>query len=393
MTHNHSSQTDSGQAKPKSNSPILVEKQPLAEQGSSPARSSNSTNEQTRTKLSQPLTYKHNREKLNGNKPEQRVEPSKPSKPSKPSHSQQPKLNLKAKAIAVTFVIAMIPVLAVGTAFHYFASHSFEQMTQEADTKGHRRLVPILLMGTGVTAMFAGALAALWANRAIGSAASATAAARKISEEQSKREQLLIESISEIHQSLQEKDILKAAVKQARRVVGADRVLIYSLEEPSWGKVIAESVVPGWPKALGTTIEDPCFKSRYFEQYQNGRIQAMEDIYAANLTSCYLNELESLSVKAGLVVPVLNQGKLLGLLIAHQCSTPRAWEKSEIDVFAQIATQTGLALNNAQLLTNYAHLQKQAETETEWTKLLTNAVSNIRTSLKQEDILSAAVEE
>ena len=134
---------------------------------------------------------------------------------------------------------------------------------------------------------------------------------------------LFTDAVANIRTSLKQQDILTAAVEEARRAIVSDRVLIYSLEEPFWGKVIAESVAPGLPKALGTTIDDPCFKARYFEQYQNGRIQAIENIYAAHLTPCYMGQLETLSVTAALIVPILNQGKLLGLLIAHQCSGSR----------------------------------------------------------------------
>ncbi|MGK7916070.1 MAG: GAF domain-containing protein, partial [Prochloraceae cyanobacterium] len=204
---------------------------------------------------------------------------------------------------------------------------------------------------------------------------------------------LFTDASERIHASLKREDILKTAVEESRQAIGVDRVVIYSLEEESWGKVIAESVVSDWPQALGIRLDDPCFRAHYFEQYQNGRVQAVEDIYAANFTACYLNQLQPLAVKASLNVPILSHGKLLGLLIAHQCSGPRAWEKSEMDLFVQIATQTGLALNNAQLLANAIHLQEQAEAKTQWTKLFTDAVANIRTSLKQQDILTAAVEE
>ena len=39
-----------------------------------------------------------------------------------------------------------------------------------------------------------------------------------------------------------------------------------------------------------------------------------------------------MQVRANLVVPILNQRRLWGLLIAHNCQSPRPWLASEIKV-------------------------------------------------------------
>ena len=84
-----------------------------------------------------------------------------------------------------------------------------------------------------------------------------------------------------------------------------------------------------------------------------------ENIYDANMTDCYLEQLEKLEVKANLVAPILHEQKLFGLLIAHQCSEPRSWQQYEIRWLTQIAQQVGFALDNAELL---KQSQNQAQT-------------------------------
>jgi methyl-accepting chemotaxis protein PixJ len=150
-----------------------------------------------------------------------------------------------------------------------------------------------------------------------------------------------------LHESFRQEDILKAAVEESRRVLATDRVVVYSVDQQTQGVIIAESVAPGFPRAMGKTIEDPCFDARYIEMYGNGRVRAIPNIYEAGMTPCYIEQLEKLSVKANLVVPVLHDGQLLGLLVAHQCSEPRVWQDLEIRWFTQIAVQVGLALDNA----------------------------------------------
>jgi methyl-accepting chemotaxis protein PixJ len=205
--------------------------------------------------------------------------------------------------------------------------------------------------------------------------------------------QHLTEAIQYIRQSLSQEDILKASVKEVRKVLECDRVVIYSMNCDRHGMIVAESVAAGWIKAKGKVIDDPCFEAKYLDLYRDGRVRAWSNIYESGLTECYIEQLEALEVKANLVTPIINEGKLFGLLVAHQCSTTRDWQQPEIRWVAQIATQVGLALDNAKLLADAKQLQQQLEDEAKLTKYFTDAVRYIRESLHQEDILEISVEE
>lgn len=145
-------------------------------------------------------------------------------------------------------------------------------------------------------------------------------------------------------------EVFEIAVTEIRQALQSDRVMVYSFDDTWKGTVIAESVDRNYPKALGAQILDPCFADNYVDKYINGRVQATPDIYKAGLTDCHLKQLEPFGVKANLVAPVIVEGKLLGLLIAHQCSSTRNWQTSEIDFFMQTATQMGPALERVMLL-------------------------------------------
>jgi methyl-accepting chemotaxis protein PixJ len=205
--------------------------------------------------------------------------------------------------------------------------------------------------------------------------------------------QFFTDAITYIRQSLKEEDILKATVREVRRVLNCDRVVVYSLNQDRYGVVVAESVASGWTRALGKTIKDPCFEAKYLDKYRNGRVRAWENIYEAGMTQCYIEQLETIEVKANLVAPILNEGKLFGLLVAHQCSAPRAWQQYEIRWVAQIANQVGFALDNAKLLNNSASLQQQVNTDTQWMQLLKNFTQYLRQFSNREAILEASVEE
>ncbi len=85
------------------------------------------------------------------------------------------------------------------------------------------------------------------------------------------------------------------------------------------------------------------------EEYRQGRIQAVSDIYTAGLTECHCDLLAQFQVRANLAVPILQGEKLWGLLVVNQCSAPRLWQQWEIDLIKQLSTQVSIAIQQSEL--------------------------------------------
>lgn len=180
-----------------------------------------------------------------------------------------------------------------------------------------------------------------------------------------KRSQKLKDITLAIAAALDSDGVFDVAVREVRRALESDRAIVYRFN-PDWsGRIIAESVLGPYPKALGADISDPCFAQRYVDKYKRGRVQATANIYDAGLTDCHLKQLEPFAVKANLVAPILYKDELLGLLIAHQCSGTRVWERGEIDFFAQIATQVGFFLERTALLERQRLAEEEQRTARE----------------------------
>lgn len=233
---------------------------------------------------------------------------------------------------------------------------------------------------------------------------------------QAQREQLLRNITEHIHRSLDLNQILTTTVTEVRQVLQADRVLVYRFK-PDWSGVIAvESVVEPWLTTLGTSIKDPCFGEAYVNPYRQGRIQATDDIFKANLKRCHIDLLTSFQVKANLVVPILQASEelqpdadsqapvLWGLLIAHQCGDSRHWLPNEVDLMKQVATQAGIAIQQAeyhrQVQRFNAELERQVQARTaelnlasEFEFTLKRITDRVRDSLDENQILQSAVEE
>ncbi|MDJ0570216.1 MAG: HAMP domain-containing protein [Pleurocapsa sp. MO_192.B19] len=138
---------------------------------------------------------------------------------------------------------------------------------------------------------------------------------------------------------------------EIRRLIKADRLFFYQFDEQWKGIVTAESVAQDFPRLLGIEFDDPCFAKEYVRKYQRSRIHVVADLHQANLNECHIQLLEPYGIKASLVLPVIldrkttcDSERLIGLLIANQCSSPRVWSQSDIDYLQQIAYQLEIVL-------------------------------------------------
>ncbi|GAB4381728.1 MAG: hypothetical protein Kow00121_40960 [Elainellaceae cyanobacterium] len=170
-------------------------------------------------------------------------------------------------------------------------------------------------------------------------------------ERQNRRAQLFAEVTLKIRQSLQLQEILQTSVTEVQKILIADRVLVYRLWADGTGSGVAEEVLPGLPKVLGRTFPDEVFPEQAREFYLQGGIRSITNVEDdRKIPPCLVKFVQQFKVKAKLVVPILTKAELWGLLIAHQCDSPRQWTDFEINLLQQLANQIGIALTQAQLL-------------------------------------------
>ena len=160
--------------------------------------------------------------------------------------------------------------------------------------------------------------------------------------------QLLASIIQRIHRADSVFEVSQQGVERGREVLNCDRVVIYGLQESSLGEIVAEAAAPSLASILGSVIKDPCFEYRYIDRYQQGRIRAIPNIFDAGMSDCYVENLAKIGVKSNLVAPInWDNGKIYGLLVAHQCFGFKEWQPEEIEHFKQIAFHTGLSLSKS----------------------------------------------
>ncbi|WP_273545964.1 response regulator [Leptodesmis sichuanensis] len=202
--------------------------------------------------------------------------------------------------------------------------------------------------------------------------------------ESEKRSQLFAEVTLKIRQSLQLEDILQTTVTEVQQFLQADRVVLFQLAPDGSGVVVQEALVPGYQPTLGQSFDDPCFQEGYLYQYQQGRIATIADIQQYEGESCYIEFLQQLQVRASLVVPIFIREQLWGLLIAHQRQA-RSWAEFEIDLLRQLADQIGIALAQAQLLSQEIQQREELARSQEALQNLSAALESAVEGIAQFD--------
>ncbi len=207
-----------------------------------------------------------------------------------------------------------------------------------------------------------------------------------------------------IRQSLDLSVILEQTVTEVRQFLQNDRVLIYRFEPDLSGVIAVESVKKAAYSVYGRKITDPCFAEKHLEKYKQGRVQIIDNVNTAELAPCYGDVLQDFAVQANLVVPIVARDQLWGLLIAHHCESPRQWQVTEVELLKQLATQVGIAVQQAELYDQVQSLniyleqkvsQRTAELQSSFKfETLTRKVTEkIRDSLDEPQILQTVTQE
>ncbi|MBD2691694.1 GAF domain-containing sensor histidine kinase [Anabaena catenula] len=153
----------------------------------------------------------------------------------------------------------------------------------------------------------------------------------------------------QIRSTLDLNTILQTIVQEVRPLLNSDRVLIYQLRGETEGEVIVEEVNGNWQSVLGLKLSSECVPEEYTRLYLRGRVKKINNVTTETLSACHREFLASMQVQANLIVPIKMGSQLWGLLVAHQCESPRIWQDAEIDLLQQLADQAAIAIQQAQL--------------------------------------------
>jgi two-component system, NtrC family, sensor kinase len=207
---------------------------------------------------------------------------------------------------------------------------------------------------------------------------------------QAEREALLRLIISQIRSTLDSETILQTAVREVRQLLKTNRVVIYQFTAQNWqGEVVVEDVQQPWISVMGEAARDNCFSEKYAHQYLSGRVRAINNILEAGLDECHVRFLESLQVKANLIVPIVTGNKLWGLLLAQECCAPRNWQPWEMELLKQLADQVAIAIQQAELYDQIRQAATQSQAQAQQLQTALEELQATQAQLIQSEKLSS----
>lgn len=173
--------------------------------------------------------------------------------------------------------------------------------------------------------------------------------------------QLLVDifSVSTFNTRDELEEIFNQVLIEALKLLEVDRLVIYRFNPDLTGYISNEAVGSGFKSTLGDRFNDPCIPASLLEQYRNNQTVVNNDVFQANFHPEHLDLMKRLGVKANLVVPILSQGELFALAIAHHCQRKHQWQESEINFLRQLGVQFGSLLDRL----NFIEKQILAEAE------------------------------
>jgi two-component system, sensor histidine kinase and response regulator len=189
---------------------------------------------------------------------------------------------------------------------------------------------------------------------------------------QAEQERIFAQTKLQISQDFTLAEIIQTAIEHSCSFLELDRLLIFQLDIPqesnsadfkSGRRVDKITYEARKNEAVSSTLyfhEEGCWQEspRCINQYQEGFNLIINDLdVSCDLNPCMKSLMANLQVKAKVAIPINVQGKLWGLLIAHQCQ-PRHWHQKDIQFLGQVAEYVSLAVLNRY---SYEQLQQQKQ--------------------------------
>lgn len=182
--------------------------------------------------------------------------------------------------------------------------------------------------------------------------------------QQAQREAATLRVVENIRQTLDLPAILATTTQELLTLLGADRCLIFRFSETWGGEFVAEAVAPNLPALIGSPAGRPitenqldnpaCLMNLWFAASPPSLDQAPHFAVCTDLTTlprspAFLELMGRLQATAYLVMPIWMGSKPWGLLGVYQTQV-RTWQQREIDLLTHLASQLGIALQQADLL-------------------------------------------
>jgi DNA-binding NarL/FixJ family response regulator len=204
-------------------------------------------------------------------------------------------------------------------------------------------------------------------------------------EQSSREESLLNRLIVTIHSSLDLDDIVEKAAQSLFEEVKVSRSIVCLLNDNSGTMRIARQCTNG---DLAPVSDRSLIFSKYHDLLldigeRRPLVVQREDTFA--LAQDVRSELVTYGILSMIMVPLVYQGRLLGLLHLDNCDDLRLWTSGEISLLQRIANQLAIAISQARLYKIVESQSKNIDKLNDLCTQLNAVVSNTRELTEKQE--------
>lgn len=193
----------------------------------------------------------------------------------------------------------------------------------------------------------------------------------KFIQEHIEQQQILNQIKTQVDRQIDLAEIIQMSIEKSRHLLAVDRLVIYQFNHDlvsltpdpdlAFSAVTYEARANNEINSLLYIRDETCFDadSRCYNKYRQGFGLVINDIEIDfSGISCLQSLMRRLQIRAKLIAPINIQGKLWGLIIAHQCRLPREWQRQEVEFLRQLAESLTFAIHQDR---SYQKLQQQKQ--------------------------------
>ncbi len=177
---------------------------------------------------------------------------------------------------------------------------------------------------------------------------------------QERKERLVNRIGSAIRRTLDPEDILQIAVQELGEAAAVSRALVYRCQaHQDQVQIEQEYCRSGQPCLRGQLW--PLKQNPFLEEViRQGETMVSQDTATDPLLAAVQQAMQTYQIQAWMAVPILNQGRLVGMLELHQ-DQPYTWPLPTVELAESIALQLGVALIQAEAYQHLDELNHQLE--------------------------------
>lgn len=144
--------------------------------------------------------------------------------------------------------------------------------------------------------------------------------------------------------------IFEQVLAATRGLLNLDRILFYRLRADGSGSIIAEANASNFSDLIGASMAEFYMPEGFLTSCQQGETVVLDRVSQATLSPETLQFLGRLDIQSTVLIPVWSGERLFGMLMANTCANVHEWQEYEVTFLKQLAEELGGSIYRVELL-------------------------------------------